>query len=105
MMIARWQFQAKFGYKSEAIKSLNKWFVKVGSKIGWSPDKVRINTGSLGVSESLVEAEILIQDLNELNVSWDKLAGNKEHKKWGKEFEKYIVSGTTKWTVYRVVSG
>ncbi len=50
MMIARWQFQAKFGYKNEAIKSITKWYQDIGSQIGWTIDKVRIITGSVGAS-------------------------------------------------------
>jgi len=103
MMIARWQFQAKFGYKNEAIKSITKWYDEIGTQIGWTKNKVRIVTGSVGASEAVVECEIQIKDMKELDASWAKLATIKKHKTWGKQFEKYIISGSTKWEFYRVV--
>ncbi len=103
MMIARWQFQAKFGQKSEAIKSITKWYDGIGSQIGWSRDKVRILSGSVGASEALVECEIQIKDMKALDAAWAKLATIKKHKTWGRQFEKYIISGSTKWEFFRVV--
>jgi len=31
MMIARWQFTAKFGYKQKAIDLIKEWNVEIGS--------------------------------------------------------------------------
>ena len=104
MMIARWQIEARFGHKQQAIDSIKKWFEEIGSQIGWTSDKVRIVTGSIGALESTIESEIQIEDLKELDESWSKLATIEEHKKWGKEFEQYIVSGTPNWKIYRVIS-
>ncbi|TFG78107.1 MAG: hypothetical protein E4H21_01020 [Thermodesulfobacteriales bacterium] len=103
MIIARWQFQAKLGQKGEAIKSITKWYDEIGSQIGWSLNKVRIVTGSVGASEALVECEIQIKDMKELDASWAKLATIKKLKTWAKQFGKYIISGSTKWDFYRAV--
>lgn len=103
MMIARWQFEAKFGYKQDAINLITKWYNEIGSQIGWPLDKVRIITGSVGASESIVECEIEIEEMKSIDESWIKLATIEKHKTWGKQFEKYIVSGSTKWQFYRVV--
>ena len=104
MFIARWQIEAKFGYKQAALNSMKKWLEEVGSEIGWKPEKVRLITGSIGANESTIETEIKIKELRELDEAWAKLAKLKQHKKWGKEFEKYVVSGTARWQVYRIVS-
>ncbi|MEW6146213.1 MAG: hypothetical protein AB1598_14465 [Thermodesulfobacteriota bacterium] len=104
MFIARWQIEARFGYKQAALDSMKMWLEEVGSKIGWKPDKVRLITGSIGANESTIETEIVINELRELDEAWAKLAKLKTHRKWGKEFEKYIVSGTARWTIFRVVS-
>jgi len=34
--------------------------------------------------------------MKELDASWAKLATIKKHKTWAKQFEKYIISGSTK---------
>ena len=102
MMIARWHIDARFGHKQTVIDSLKKWSADIGSQIGWTADKTRIVTGSVGALESTVEVEVQINDLTELNAAWAKLGTIEAHKKWSKDIEPNIVSGTTHWQVYRV---
>lgn len=103
MIIARWNIDARFGHKQVVIESLKKWFKEIGTQIGWTEDKVIILTGSVGAPESSVQAEIRLKDLSELNASWDKLATIEAHKGWGKELEPYIISGTNRWEIFRLV--
>lgn len=103
MMIARWHIDARFGHKQTVIDAARAWGRDIGTQIGWSADKVRITTGSIGALESTVEIEITIRDLTELNESWTKLGSIEAHKQWSKEIEPYIVSGTPRWEVLRVV--
>lgn len=102
-MIARWSIDARFGQKTVVIDMMKRWMKDIGSKIGWDPTKARLLTGSVGALESTVQSEMLIKDLAELNAAWDKLATIEEHKKWSKEMEPYIVSGTPRWEIFRVV--
>ena len=103
MMIARWQIEARFGHKQAVIDSLKRWFEEIGTQIGWTPDKVRIVTGSVGALESTVQAEVQIEDLAELDASWEKLGTIEAHKKWSEDIEPYVVSGTPRWQVFRLV--
>ncbi len=103
MMIARWQIEARFGHKQAVIDSLKRWFEEIGRQIGWTPDKVRIVTGSVGALESTVQAEVQIEDLAELDASWAKLGTIEAHKKWSEDIEPYVVSGTPRWQVFRLV--
>ena len=103
MMVARWQLDARFGHKQKVIDSLKKWFENIGSEIGWTLDKVRITTGSVGALESTVVAEIVIESLTELDDSWTKLGKVNGHKEWSIEIEPFVVSGTPKWEVLRIV--
>ena len=91
-MIARWQIEARFGQKQNVVESLKRWFDEVGSQIGWTPDKFRILTGSVGALESTVTSEIEITDLSELGDSWAKLGEIKNHSNWSKDLEPYIGS-------------
>ena len=63
MFIARWQVEARFGYKQSAIDSMKKWLQEVGSQIGWKPEKTRLITGSIGANESTIETEIKVKSL------------------------------------------
>ncbi len=102
MMIARWQIEARFGQKQTVIDSLKKWCDEIGTQIGWTSDKTRIATGSIGVREAVVELEVQLEDLADLNASWAKLGSIEAHAAWSKEIEPYIVSGSPRWQVYRV---
>lgn len=103
MMIARWHIEARFGNKQTVIESLKKWCNEIGTQIGWTADKIRISTASVGVPEAVVELEVQIDDLADLNSSWDKLGNIDAHAAWSKQIEPHVVSGSTKWEIYRVV--
>jgi hypothetical protein len=45
----------------------------------------------------------VIEDLTELDQVWDKLAAIPAHKQWSKELEPFVVSGTSRWEIYRVL--
>jgi hypothetical protein len=103
MMIARWSIDAKFGYKPEAINLMTRWANEIAPQIGWTKEKLRMYTGSIGALESTIQSEILIQDLSDLSQAWEKLATIEAHKKWGKELEAFVVSGTNRWEIFRVL--
>ncbi len=103
MMIARWQFLARFGRKEEAINLIKEWNEQIGSQTNIQVRDERIVTGSVGASEGLVETEFEIEDLKELDEFFSKIAGLKMHKDWGRKMGEVIVSGSTKWEIFRVV--
>ncbi len=103
MMIARWHIDARFGHKQTVVDSLKAWSRDIASQIGWTGDKVRIASGSIGALESTVELDVLVQDLSELDASWKKLGSLASHKEWSRQIEPYIVSGTPRWEVFRVI--
>lgn len=103
MIVARWSIDARFGHKQSVIDSLKKWLKEIGSQIGWTEDKVRLLTGSVGALESTVQSEVVLKDLAELSASWEKLATLDAHKQWGKDIEPYVVSGTPRWEIYRIL--
>ena len=103
MIIARWHIEARFGHKQTVIDSLKKWCDDIGTQIGWKSDTTRITTGSIGASEATIELEVQLEDLAALNSSWAKLGTIDAHDAWSKEIEPNIVSGSTRWEVYRVM--
>ena len=103
MMVARWSIVAKFGYKQDLLNLMEKWINEIGPQVGYTKDKMRLLTGSVGAQESVIQTEHLVKDLAELNASWDKLGSIPAHKQWSKDIEPYVVSGTNKWEIYRVI--
>jgi hypothetical protein len=103
MMIARWQIEARFGHKQTVTELLKRWNKEVAVQVGWTAEKVRVLTGSVGALESTVQLEVEIEDLAELGKAWEKLETIKAHKQWSKDIEPSIVSGTPYWQVFRVL--
>lgn len=103
MMIARFQIEARFGYKPGVIDATRKWCREVGAQIGWTEDKLRVLVGAIGAPESAVVLEVTVADLTELDAAWSKLATIEAHKQWGRELEPLVVSGSNRWEVFRIV--
>jgi hypothetical protein len=103
MMIARWEITARFGKKEEALSIMRRWYEEVAPQVGWTAENMRILTGSVGAPESAIVTETQVEDLAALNRAWDKLATIGAHAHWSKELEPHIVSGTNRWTIYRVL--
>ena len=103
MMLARWQFQARFGHKNEAINLLKEWNEQIGAQTDFDITRSRILTGSIGASEALVEMETEIAELDDLQKFFDKIAAISMHRDWGKKMSEVVVSGSTRWEVFRIV--
>ena len=103
MMLARWQFQARFGHKTEAISLLKQWNEQIGAQTDMDVSRSRLLTGSVGASEALVEMEIEIEGLDDLQKFFDKIASISMHQDWGKQMSDVVVSGSTRWEVFRIV--
>ena len=103
MIIARWQFTAKFGRKQEAIDLIKEWNQEIGAQTNVDMSKERIVTGSVGASEGLVETEMEIEDLEALDNFFSKIASIQMHSEWGPKMGEVIVSGSTRWEVFRIV--
>ncbi len=103
MMIARWSIDARFGYKQQAVEHLQRWLREIAPQIGVKPERTRLLTGSVGALEATLQTEHQIEDLAELERIWSKLAAIPAHAQWGKELEPFVVSGTSRWEIYRVL--
>ena len=101
MIVARWQFKARFGMKQTAIEKTKQWWSTIGSEIGQTD--YTILTGSVGAEEAIVTVDVRVRDMAELNDQWDRLGQRDDHKQFATELEPLIVSGSTKWELYRVV--
>lgn len=103
MLIARWQIDARFGQKQKVIDLLTNWARTIAPQIGWTADKGRMLTGSIGAREATVVHEWAVRDLAELEKSWTALGTIDAHKTWGTQMEAHVVSGSARWEIYRVL--
>ncbi|MGA7329340.1 MAG: hypothetical protein WBX25_33865 [Rhodomicrobium sp.] len=101
MLIARWQIDARFGHKQKVIDSIAQWSREIAPQVGLL--KGRMLSGSIGVLEATVEHNWEVEDLAELERAWAKLGTVEAHKQWSKDLEPSAVSGTARWSVFRVI--
>ncbi|MGT2465529.1 hypothetical protein [Mesorhizobium sp.] len=103
MFSARWQIDAKFGHKQTVIDLMRKWEREIGAQVGIAELKFQIMTGSIGVREATIETHHQVETLAQLEEFFAKIGKIDAHAKWGKEMEPYVVSGTSQWTIFRIV--
>jgi hypothetical protein len=103
MFIARWQIDARFGHKQDALELMKQWQRDIGSKAGLDPARSLVATGSIGALEATIENDLTIDSLAELEQFFATIAKLPEHAAWGKKLEPHVVSGTSRWSILRVV--
>ncbi|MBN8943491.1 MAG: hypothetical protein J0H01_28555 [Rhizobiales bacterium] len=103
MLIARWQIDARFGHKQTVIDLLHRWVREIGATAGTDKMDIKILTGSIGAREATVEVNHSVESLAQLEAFFGEIGKNDAHKQWGKDLEPYVVSGSSHWTIYRVV--
>jgi hypothetical protein len=101
MLVARWQIDARFGHKQRLIDSIVRWSREIAPQVGLL--KGRILSGSIGALEATVEHNWEIEDLGELERAWAKLSTIEAHRQWSLDLEPIVVSGTARWSIYRVL--
>lgn len=47
--------------------------------------------------------EWVVADLADLEKCWAALGKIDAHKKWSRDMEPYVVSGSARWEIYRIV--
>lgn len=103
MFIARWQIDARFGHKQEALELMKEWERDIGAKAGLDPSRSSVATGSIGAVEATVEHNMTVETLAELERFFEAFGKNPAHAAWGKKLEPHVVSGTSRWSILRVV--
>lgn len=104
MFIARWQIDARFGYKQQAIELMQQWEREIGPQAGIEPGKSKLSTGSIGALEATIQNDIEIESMAKLEETFARIAMIPAHAEWGKKLEPYVVSGTSRWSIFRVLS-
>lgn len=89
--------------RKQSIDLIEEWNTQIGAQTNIDLSAARIITGSVGASEGLVENELEIDSLKDLDDFFAKIASIKMHSEWGRKMGEVIVSGSTRWEVFKVV--
>ena len=103
MFIAAWSFDVQYGMREEAVRTL-KETVRIVESSGWKSKRQRILSGSIGVPESRFVIEHEFDSLADLEASWQTLHTKaEEFKRMVAQMKNFIVSGSPRWEIYRVL--
>jgi hypothetical protein len=103
MYVARWSLTARFGHTDAVLALIRKWEIDVGQRVGWRPGSTRIAVGAIGPVDTSIEFEVRVDNIADLESAWADMEAIPYHKAYSKELEPLVVSGTTRWSVYRLV--
>jgi len=103
MFVARWQIDSRFGQKSATIELMRQWEREIGSQVGLDKMKFQLLTGSIGAREATLETDHQVESLAELEEFFAKIGKLEAHQAWGKAMEPLVVSGSSKWEIFRVL--
>lgn len=103
MFLARLTMEAKFGHKQAVIDLMRRWDETIGRDVGLAPSRQRLLTGSIGAKEALLVSEVEVESLAELEEAFAKIGAHPDHPAWGLEMEPHVVSGTSKWEIFRIL--
>lgn len=103
MFNARWQIDARFGHKQKVLDLLRQWEREVGAQVGVDELKFRLMTGSIGAREATIETHHEVESLAQLEEFFTKISRIDAHAQWGKDIEPFVVSGSSRWQIFRIV--
>jgi hypothetical protein len=82
---------------------LRRWERDIGRQAGADKMALKILTGSIGAPESTIEANHSVESLAQLESFFAAIGKIEAHQQWGRDLEPYVVSGSPRWTIYRVL--
>ncbi len=103
MFIARWQIDARFGQKTATIDLMRQWERDIGPQVGLDTMQFQLLTGSIGAREATIETDHQVETLAELETFFARIGELEAHHAWGKAMEPLVVSGSSKWEIFRVL--
>jgi len=103
MFSARWQIDAKFGYKQTVLDLMKRWEREIGSQVDLEKLDFKIMTGSIGAREATIETHHAVESLAQLEEFFARIGKIEAHRQWGKDMEAHVVSGSSLWQIFRVV--
>ena len=103
MFSARWQIDAKFGYKQTVLDLMKRWEREIGSQVDLEKLDFKIMTGSIGAREATIETHHTVESRAQLEEFFASIGKIEAHRQWGKDMEAHVVSGTSLWQIFRIV--
>lgn len=103
MFICQWSLEIAFGKQKQALDIIKEWGAEKFRSSGFKKSKNKVYVGHIGVSPSLIIDEYEFENLEDFTTALSEM-GKPQFKQYSDAIAPFIIPGTQKWNVFRVVS-
>src|SRR5262249_6580951 len=102
MVVCQWSLDILYGKQREALAAMKAWGEEKFKSSGFRKSRNRVMVGYIGESASHVVDEYTFDSLADFEMALADM-GQPQFKRHSEALAPFIVPGSQKWTVYRVV--
>lgn len=103
MYICQWSLEIVFGKQKQALDIMKEWGSEKFRSSHFKSSKNRVYVGHIGDSPSLVIDEYEFEKLEDFTIALTEM-GQPQFKQFSDAIAPFIVPGSQKWKVFRLVS-
>jgi hypothetical protein len=103
MYICQWSLEIVFGKQKQAVDIMKEWGAEKFRSSNFKKSKNRVYVGHIGESPSLIIDEYEFEKLEDFVSALSEM-GQPQFKQYSDNIAPFIVAGSQKWKVFRVVS-
>lgn len=103
MYACQWSLDIVFGKQKEALEVMKQWGAEKFRSSQFKVSTNRVMAGYVGESASHVVDEYLFENLADFEKALSDM-GQPQFKQYAEALAPYVVPGSQKWTIYKVVA-
>lgn len=103
MYICQWSLEIVFGKQKQALDIMKEWGAEKFRSSQFKKSKSRVYVGHIGESPSLIIDEYEFEELEDFTRALGEMS-QPQFKQYAEAIAPFIIPGTQKWKVFRVVS-
>src|SRR5262245_56290131 len=103
MYICQWSLEIVFGKQKQALDIMKEWGTEKFRSSRFAKSINRVYVGHIGESPSLIIDEYQFENLEDFTVALTEI-GQPQFKQYSDAIAPFIVAGTQKWKVFRMIS-
>jgi hypothetical protein len=103
MYICQWNLEIVFGKQKQALDIMKEWGAEKFRSSQFRKSTNRVYTGYIGESPSLIIDEYAFENIEDFTTALTEM-GQPQFRKYSDAIAPFVVPGTQKWKVFRMVS-
>ena len=102
MYICQWSLEIVFGKQKQALDIMKEWGAEKFRSSHFKKSSNRVYAGHIGESPSLIIDEYEFEQLEDFTKALSQM-GQPQFKQFSEQIAPFVIPGTQKWKVFRVV--